>query len=333
MAGTRRDFTDVLTEIHRKWLSSLDLEKVLPEIASVTQRLLKADEASLLLVDSNGKELVEHVILSRTRSPHERFRIRIRAEGVTGWVAAHGKPLAVPDVRKDSRYVHTSDRIRSEAAVPVYSGERLLGVLNVESRKVNHFKKDEMRLLELLASQIGIALANTELHDRERRRGRQLLILHHLARVAGGAIPPVAFLQRVVDAVRREFSCHYAAVFRGDYVREQLELLAQASDADLDVRPGATLPFGNGLIGTSFKIGETVNARDVRQEPLYIATIPEVQSEVCVPIRVGDRCLGILDAQSCQREGFGPGDVIFLETTARFVAPTLLTLLDARVNA
>ncbi len=47
----------------------------------------------------------------------------------------------------------------------------------------------------------------------------------------------------------------------------------------------------------------------------------------------GDRCLGILDAQSRQADGFTAGDVIFLETAARFVAPALLTLLDARVDA
>lgn len=319
----KRDFTGVLVEIHRKWLSSLDAEKVLPEIVHVTQRLLKADEVSLLLVDPNGKELVEHVILSRTRTPDEKYRIRIRAEGITGWVAAHRKPLAIADVRKDSRYVHTSPKIRSECAVPVMAGKRLLGVLNVESKKVGRFRRQEVALLELLATQIAIALGNLEAYDLERRRARQLLVLHHLARLTQGAIPPIAFLHRVTDAVRREFRSAYAAVFRGDYAAQRLELLAHSFDGDVDIRLGETLAFGSGLIGTAFRIGETILIPDVREEPLYVAKVPDTRSEVCVPVRIGDRCVGILDAQSRETDAFNEGDVLFLETMARLVAPTL----------
>ncbi|MBI2900471.1 MAG: GAF domain-containing protein [Planctomycetes bacterium] len=326
----REDFTAVLVELHQKWLSSLDLERVLPEIAAVTQRLLCADEVSLLLVDPNGKELVEHVILSHTRSADERYRIRIRAEGVTGWVAMRRTPLSIPDVRKDSRYVHTSDRIRSEAAVPVLAGDRLLGVLNAESARVRWFTPAKMRLMELLATQIAIALVNAESYDRERRRGRQLLILHHLSRISYGAIPPVAFLRRAADAVRREFGCHYAAVFGADHERGALALLAQSSDRDLDLRLGDEIPFEKGLVGTAFRLGETVSVRDVSRELLYLAKVPDIRSEACVPIRVGERCLGVLDAQSREGEAFTPDDVIFLETMARFVAPTLESFLASR---
>ncbi len=323
MASRNLDVQDLLVQVQRTWLSSLEGEKVLPEVVALTQRLLRADEVSLLLVDSGGKELVEHAMLSRTRTTDDRFRIRIRAEGVTGWVAAKRKSLVVPDVRKDSRYVHTSPKIRSEIAVPIVSGERLLGVLNAESRKVGHFGREEIRLMELLAGPIAIALVNMEAYYREHRRGQQLLILHHVARISFGAIPPVAFLHRVTDAVRREFRCAYAAVFRGDYEAQRIELLAHSSDRELEIRLGESLSFGQGLIGTAFRLGETLNVRDVAREPLYVAKVPEIRSEICVPIRVGERCLGIVDAQSREADAFGEGDVIFLETMARLLPPTI----------
>lgn len=322
--------SDLLVEVNRRWLSTLDLEKIVPEVVSVTQAAFRADDVSLLLVDPNGKELVEHVIVSRRRAPDNRFRIRIQAEGITGWVASHRQSQFIEDVTRDKRYICASTRIQSEAALPILAGDRLLGVLNIEWTEHRAFDAETRGLLELLASQIAIALINAESHDRERKRGRQLLILHHLSRIGGGAIPPEAYLARAIEAVRKEFGCHYSSIFLGDYDQEVLVLLAQSYSDGLEMQAGSRQPFGNGLIGNAFKVGETLNVHDVKQNPLYDPKIPETQSEVCVPIRVGDRCLGILDAQSRQLDAFDSDDVVFLETVARFLVPALQIHLDAK---
>jgi putative methionine-R-sulfoxide reductase with GAF domain len=55
---------------------------------------------------------------------------------------------------------------------------------------------------------------------------------------------------------------------------------------------------------------------------MYVARVPGVMSEVCVPIRVGDNCLGILDAQAQTVGEFTGDEVMFLEAVARLLAPS-----------
>jgi len=80
--------------------------------------------------------------------------------GVTVKAANKGKPVYVPDVRKEEAFVETSTSIRSELAVPMKIGGKVLGVLNVERKELDSFHKRDERLLEVLASHTATAISN-----------------------------------------------------------------------------------------------------------------------------------------------------------------------------
>jgi putative methionine-R-sulfoxide reductase with GAF domain len=318
---TRLEAVTILPHVIRRLLGFSDADLLLREVLTLANEALGADEVSLLLLDPAGRELVEHEVVGKKLRPTTHtLKLRLREEGITGWVASHRLPQVVPDVRKDRRYLKVSSGTRSEAAVPILEGDRLLGVLNFESRKVGYFQKGDLELLGFLASQLAIALKMVELDRRSRQWQERLAALHNLARL-GGVVPKETILQRTVDAVRMTCGGHYAAVFQGDYEREELVLLAHSSAHPVNIAVGARQKFGKGLIGKAFELGETVNVRDVRQDPMYVFRVPGVVSEVCVPIRVGDNCLGILDAQAQTVGEFTTDEVMFLETVSRFLAP------------
>lgn len=319
---TRLDAVRRLPEVIRRLLSIADPDALLHEVCELASNALGADEVSLLLLDVAANELVEHEVVGKKLRP-TRFRLKLDGEGICGWVAAQGKPAVVADVRKDKRYVAARAEVRSEAAVPIQSGDRLLGVLNFESGKVGYFQKGDLPLLQFLGSQIAIALRLVELDAKARGWQERLGALHNLSRLQGGVVPLSTLLQRTADAVRLTCGGHYAAVFQGDYERGELVLLAQSSAHPLNIATGARLQFGTGLIGKAFELGETVNVRDIRKDPMYLFKIPGVLSEVCVPIRVGDRCLGILDAQAQTVGEFTDDETMFLEAVARLTAPSL----------
>ena len=162
-----------------------------------------------------------------------------------------------------------------------------------------------------------------ELDEGARRWQERMSALHNLLRLGGGVVPRETLLRRVADTVRLLCGGHYAAVFQGDYDREELVLLAQSSAGPVNIGVGARQKFRTGLTGKAFEIGETVNVRDVRNESMYVDRVPEVLSEVCVPLRVGDSCVGILDAQAPNVGEFTEDEVLFLEAVARFLAPSL----------
>lgn len=299
-----------------------DPANLLVEAAKLARKAAGAEEVSLLLIDASGKQLVEHVVAGSQLRPG-RTRLRVGAEGITGWVAGHGRTLVVPDVARDSRYVQANPRVKSEAAVPIRQGDRVVGVLNFESRQRNFFRKSDVPLLEFLASQIALGLHISEVTGRGERMRDRLELLHHLARLGNGFMAPDPLLNRVADVLRRGAGIFYVGVFLGDYERQEVVVLAHASARPVDIRVGATQKFGAGLIGTAFKLGETVHVKDVSKDPIYIAKVPGVRSELCVPVRIGEHCLGVLDLQSTDVGGFPPEDVLAVEAVSHLVAPVL----------
>ncbi len=87
-------------------------------------------------------------------------------EGFAGWVAKHKKPLLVPDISKDSRLTRRivlDSGFRSFAAVPIFSGKRVIGTLGILTRSRREFKKYETKLLQTVANDLGIAFEKSNL--------------------------------------------------------------------------------------------------------------------------------------------------------------------------
>ncbi len=86
-------------------------------------------------------------------------------KGIIGQVAEHGKPILVPDVRQDPRYVRCLPGILSELCVPLITSGEVIGALNVESPKVNAFTADDRRLLSTLAGNLAAFLERARLFE------------------------------------------------------------------------------------------------------------------------------------------------------------------------
>ena len=119
---TRLDAAQLLPEVIRRLLSIYDAEVMVREVLTLAKDALGADEVSLLLLDKSGHDLVEHEVVGKKLRP-TRVILRLHEEGIVGWVASHKLPQVVPDVRKDKRYFEVYPEVRSEAAVPIHSGE------------------------------------------------------------------------------------------------------------------------------------------------------------------------------------------------------------------
>jgi len=98
-----------------------------------------------------------------TNDVSDKLRVKI-GEGITGRVAKLGKPIIVADVNKDSRYISMSKDIMSEAAIPLITNDKVIGVLNLESKKLGNFKRVN-KSLHILTNQIAIAIENAGLYD------------------------------------------------------------------------------------------------------------------------------------------------------------------------
>jgi signal transduction histidine kinase len=123
------------------------LQAILKEIVNV----LQPTSASICLVNPDSKRLEVEVSFGMPTDVVE-FDLPM-GRGITGWVALHGKPLLVPDVRREPRYVSINPAIRSEMAVPMEERGGIIGVVNVDSDKTDAFDNKDLKLLTLLTNE------------------------------------------------------------------------------------------------------------------------------------------------------------------------------------
>lgn len=148
---------------------SLAARQLLDEILRVIQELFNYPHCAILLADDAGKKLyLEAARGYRTRNLKD-FSIAIGQQGVTGWVAARRRALYVPDVRKDPRYIEGIAGGHSEIAVPLLIDKKLIGVLDVESKKPNAFTQNDLKILALFATQSAVAIQNARLYQESKR--------------------------------------------------------------------------------------------------------------------------------------------------------------------
>ncbi|UCF79384.1 MAG: GAF domain-containing protein [Candidatus Eiseniibacteriota bacterium] len=163
----------VLYEVGHALSSSLESETVLNEMMRILSDSFGYLHCAILLLNEDKTEL--HVkAFSGYAENVDRLSVKVGQEGITGWVAATGRPLYVPDVLKDPRYVAGLKNVRSEIALPLKIGETVLGVLNVESTEPTAFRERDVRILSSLAAQAAVAIENARLYAEVQSNAEEL---------------------------------------------------------------------------------------------------------------------------------------------------------------
>jgi diguanylate cyclase (GGDEF)-like protein len=127
----------------------------------------------------------------------------------------------------------------------------------------------------------------------------------------------------LVGLVRDKFGYRYVHLFINDLQRGETVLLAGAGADSPQLAPRRfAIPFGRGIVGWVAANGKSLLANDVTREPqfLYHPAVGDTRAELAVPLIVGGRGIGVLDAQSERFGAFEPSDVATLETLAGQVA-------------
>jgi sugar diacid utilization regulator/putative methionine-R-sulfoxide reductase with GAF domain len=141
------------------------------------------DVCSLYLLTSRGRELR----LTATNGLNERMVGKVTmpvGEGITGWVAESRRPAVVPDVSKEPHWKWVpgldEDRFHSMLSVPIESGPRLVGVLNVQSAEQRDFNSADIDFLRAIAGQVAGILERSELQRRTEVQLAEIQLSHDI---------------------------------------------------------------------------------------------------------------------------------------------------------
>ena len=161
-----REYTttlETLAEVAREFGSILNLDELLTRLASVTRRIVDYRTFGILLVNEDTQEL-EMKTAVRYGDQSVPTRVKI-GTGLVGYAALHKEAVVVSDVSADPRYIQVVEDIRSEVVVPLMLKDRCIGVFDLESPELDAFKKNDVQVLTLLASQAAVAIENARLYE------------------------------------------------------------------------------------------------------------------------------------------------------------------------
>lgn len=144
-----------------------DLDDLLPRVARLISDRFGYDHTGVFLLDGTGEFAILRAASSEggMRMLERGHRLKIGAEGIVGAVVATGKPRIAMNVGKDTVYFNNLDLpgTRSELAMPLTSGGRVLGALDVQSNQESAFAKEDLAMLRIVADQLSIAIENARL--------------------------------------------------------------------------------------------------------------------------------------------------------------------------
>lgn len=175
----------IVSEVSAQVAQISDLDQLLPQVVNEIQERFGYSHVHVLLEQDN-RELhffaTTHPLGDQWRERGEHIKFQ---EGIIGWVATNAQPLVVPDVTKDPRYLPGPDALsidtRSELAVPLIVGQRVVGVLDVQSERIGAFGEEDLFVMKTLAAQLAIAIENARLYQAQQVEAYYLNALLNVA--------------------------------------------------------------------------------------------------------------------------------------------------------
>lgn len=172
-ALTRRsEDLSLLNDIASALTSSLELDEILNKTLAIVMNYMKVEAGEIFLLEDDRETL--RMVLHRGQAA-EAFWTRNRfkmGEGFVGLAAQSGQPRVSADLTRDSELVRQAiitAGFHQVAALPLKSGENLMGVMSVATRTRDPFDDRGLKLLSAVANWAGLAIDNARLHQNARR--------------------------------------------------------------------------------------------------------------------------------------------------------------------
>lgn len=295
----RADQLALIAEVSEVVTSTLDLSELMHTTAELIHEKFGYPFVHLFTVHPNRRQVI-YEAGSGTRSRElEEYAVPLDdPTGIIPWVARTGELVLANDVSQDERYVPPPippDETRSELCVPLLFDHEVVGILDVQSDRLNAFTDEDSTIFEAIGGSIASAIHNADLYQSEQWRRRVADSLREVAVLLSANVG----VEQVLDTILAELpnslpvdvstiwlfedgDLYLAAVHGCD--EESLEAARQSS-------PEASIALMSALISDQPIIR---HSSDPKWPSGLAAGFDENYSSIAAPLHVGDRPLGVL---------------------------------------
>jgi PAS domain S-box-containing protein len=277
------------------------------------------DVCGILLLNDSGDRLIPHPSYfgADITSWKEGFPI---SQGISGRAVRLGRAIRVDNVTLDADFMQITPDIQSELCVPIRVHERIIGVLNVESRRNAFFDDDDERFLNTVAGGLGSALERIRLFEAEQRQARESELLREATAALGTSLDLQTIFNIVLDSLKRIIPYDSASIFL-KYSQDEMIIAAAAGFDDSNAVVGRR-------IGTSAKWSELARSKktlvmeDARADPLFEKWEGSeyIRGWMGVPMVAQDEVIGFINLDSQTPGAFTDRQATIAQTFANAAA-------------
>jgi signal transduction histidine kinase len=302
-----------------------DLDTTLQQIVALIRRNFHYYQTHLLLVDEEAGEIA----LREASGPGadlikaRGLRLRIGQEGITGWVAHTGQALLCNDVSQEPRY-HEEELLpetRAELAVPLLVAERVIGVLDVQGDRCGAFDSEDVTVLEMLGTQVAVAIENARLFEETRHRYEAMMALHQTSLDIISQLDKEELLGALLRRGVHLLGAEVASLWIYDPESQLIQNVANYNTERNWV--GTTLRLGEGITGRVVATGEPLIVNEYGNWPGRVEPFTGTRYDrmVGVPLHWRDHVIGVIIVRNhAGARRFNQNDVWLLSQFADLAA-------------
>lgn len=329
----------LLNDLGRELIVALDQDIILGMAAEYVARRFGYPHVDVLLIDAASSELVWTYYNGLRVDGDGDSKRRTRAgTGIIGHAATTGQTYVSANVDADAHYVRglTNAQTRSVVAVPLRIEERVVGVLNIESDRLNAFSPDDVAILETLAGQIGAALAIAELYRETQARAGNLSMLFAASQELGSSLDSDQVFGRLTQWIVSAVETTSARVYIWDLPAHSGRLLAQYVGSRASASERQSMVGAEQDLTSLPALVETMQARrwmaysaSDTQAVLDVALADTLRSAgaasaLYLPLIVRERLIGCVEIWETERSRvWHPDEVHLCQTIANVAASAI----------
>lgn len=320
----------LLNTITRAALTTSGLQATLQVLADHLGELLHADDCSISLWDEAMQAPIPAAASLELREVDAAIQLDPDEVTLTASVLRAGHALAVEDVF-NTPYI--SPRLaalfsaRSILGLPLIAAEQKLGAAVIAFNQPHHFTPDEIARGEQAAGQVALAVARAQSFEATQRQLEELTALHAVANAGAEATSEDALIERVMQIIGETI---YPDNFGVLLLDEAAGVLRVHPSYRTRTRakgwgPAERVRLGQGIVGHVAATGRSwrVPAQRVSRERGYVMIDPDMRSELCVPLKTGERVIGVINAESRLLGAFSEADERLMTTLAGQMATAI----------
>ncbi len=318
----------VLNEISRAASSVMETERLFGTLYEQIQHIMDVGAFYVGLYDSASNVVTYPVFYDEALQYDEADEV-LQPGTRTHRVITSGEPLLIAltpaeHVQESRQVSHAMGNVSRASATLAYAplkiGDRVTGLLSVQSYKFEAYTQEQMDLLSSIANQVAVAVENARLFQEARARALQLATASEAGRAATSILDLDELLRSTVDLVRARFGYYQASIFLLDKTGQFAIFRETTSEAGKRlIQNNYQLSVGGqSLIGWVTSMGRSRVLRATDTDTLFIKDTrwPTAQSELAIPLKRGDQVVGALGVQSNDLHAFRADEVTVLELLA-----------------